>query len=290
MATTTEPRRFFPGLAAPGGRDGQAAVLAGTTDLAVVAHPDDIELIALPGIAACRLDPDRSFTGVVCTDGAGSAPSPGASEIASPGELVERRWAEQCRAATIGGYGAVIGLVHPSADVLTPEGSEVLVEELFDLAEQCRPANVYTHNPADKHPTHVAVVAATIKALRRLPSGSRPHRIIGVEAWRDLDWLPDDEKVRLDVSEHGALGLELLGTFESQLEAKRYDLAASGRRRANATFASPRHPDDATEVVVAWDLSALVHNADLDPVRFVDATVDRFRREAVEGWGRWFPG
>jgi hypothetical protein len=46
-----------------------------TTDLGIMAHQDDLEFAALAPIAACLDDPDRWFTGVVCTDGAGSARS-----------------------------------------------------------------------------------------------------------------------------------------------------------------------------------------------------------------------
>jgi len=55
----------------PDGGDPGAA-LARTTHLAIGAHQDDIEFMALHGILQCYNDPDRWFTGVTVTDGAGS--------------------------------------------------------------------------------------------------------------------------------------------------------------------------------------------------------------------------
>ncbi|MES2696810.1 MAG: PIG-L family deacetylase, partial [Verrucomicrobiota bacterium] len=49
------------------------AALARTTHLCVIAHQDDIEINAYPAVAECYGRPDRFFTGVVMTNGAGSA-------------------------------------------------------------------------------------------------------------------------------------------------------------------------------------------------------------------------
>jgi len=243
--------------------------LGHTTDLAVVAHPDDLELLVPGVIGVCRDDPDRSFTGVVCTTGA----------AAGDDTTAAARTAEQQAAAEVGRYGALVLLGRSSADVVS--GSSTLVEALARLLDEARPTNLYTHNLVDKHDTHVAVTLAVVAAARSLPLVHRPWRTVGVEAWRDLDWLGDDEKVRLDVTGHEALARDLLGSFPSQLADKRYDLAAAGRRRANATFADPRTPDAATETIHAMDLSDLVRNDDLDPAAYVAAAIDRFRTDAL---------
>lgn len=263
-------------------------VLAATSDLGVAAHPDDLEVQALPGIVACLDEPGRSFTGIVCTSGSGSVRAGSAAGMGDD-DLAKVRWAEQCAAADIGRYGAVLGLGYSSAEVRSAAGHAALVDELEALLLHTHPANVYTHNPADKHDTHVAVVAALIKAVRRLPWGARPHRVVGVEAWRDLDWLGDSEKFRLDVSAHTELADQLFQVFTSQLGAgKRYDLAASGRRRANATMADPRAVDDADEVILAMDLSPLIHNEELDAIAYVLSAIDRFRADVEQRWGAWF--
>ena len=50
-----------------------AAALARTTHLCVIAHQDDIEINAYPAVAECYGRTDKFFTGVVMTNGAGSA-------------------------------------------------------------------------------------------------------------------------------------------------------------------------------------------------------------------------
>ncbi len=252
------------------------AAVSRTTDLGIVAHQDDLEFMALVAIAACRTDPDRWFTGVACTDGAGSARG-GPFADHSDEQMVEARRHEQRAAAQVGAYSAIFQLGHPSA-AIRGSGHAELVEELAEILAASRPVNVYTHNLADKHATHVAAGAATIEALRQLPADQRPWKVVGVEGWRSLDWLADEEKLVLNASGLDDLAARLAGVFESQIVGgKRYDLAEQGRRRANATLLAPRDLDDATELSFAFDLTPLVHNADLDPVTFVTAAIDRFR-------------
>ena len=49
-----------------------AEALAKTTHLAVGAHQDDIEFMAMHGILECFRQTDRWFSGITVTDGAGS--------------------------------------------------------------------------------------------------------------------------------------------------------------------------------------------------------------------------
>jgi LmbE family N-acetylglucosaminyl deacetylase len=265
-----------------------ATGLERTTDLGIGAHPDDLEFMCITPIGECRTDADRWFTGVTCTDGAG-ATRRGRFAASTAAEIVEIRRGEQRRAAEVGAYGAMVQLGHPSAEVRDAVGFQTLVEELTSILAASTPTNVYTHNPADKHDTHVAVGAAVIHAVRALPPERRPTRLVGIEGWRDLDWLVDGEKLRLDVTPHSSLAVELAAVFESQIEgSKPYDRAARGRRFANATLYEPRAEDDAEEVVVAIELTPLVRNDDLDPVEYVTSAIERFRAEVVGSLGRYF--
>jgi len=151
------------------------------------------------------------------------------------------------------------------------------VRELAEIVTATRPVNVYTHNLADKHTTHLAAGLATVEALRSLPLDQRPWQVVGIEGWRNLDWLPDDEKVLLDVSGYGDLADRLAAVFVSQLdEGKRYDLAERGRRMANATLLEPRAVEEADEITYAMDLTPLVRNDDLDPAAYITAAIRRF--------------
>lgn len=261
---------------------------AAVTDLAVVAHPDDLELLVPGVIGTCLCDPVRRFVGVVCTDGAGSARS-GQFAGLTDDQMIGVRRSEQRAAADIGGY-TVAMLGHPSSDVRAAAGRDGVATEVRAVLAAHQPTNLYTHNLADKHPTHVAVAAATLMAIRQLPPEGRPNRVVGVEAWRDLDWLPDPEKVRLDVTAHAELATTLARQFPSQIAGgKRYDLAVEGRRRANATLGDPHAVDDSEQLVVAMDLTPLARNDDLDPVAYVTAAIDRFRHQVATGLRRHFP-
>jgi LmbE family N-acetylglucosaminyl deacetylase len=256
------------------------------TDLAIVAHPDDIEFLALAAVGECRGVDDRWFGGITCTDGAGSARTGRYAEL-SPTALADVRRAEQRDAADRGGYAVVVQLGYASDEARSVDGHRRLVDDLTSLLSAARPVNVYTHNLLDKHTTHVAIGAAVVSAVRALPMPQRPMRLVGVEAWRDLDWLGDAEKIRFDVSRYSALGDDLAACFPSQLDGKDYAAAAKGRRKANATFFEPRQADDADEVIVAIDLTPLARNDDVDPVRFATNAIERFRDDAASTLSAW---
>jgi LmbE family N-acetylglucosaminyl deacetylase len=259
--------------------------LGRVTHLGVGAHQDDLEFMAFHGIAACYGRADRWFAGVTCTDGRGS-PRTGRFAGLGDTEMAALRACEQREAARTGGYAAVWQLGYASAD-LKGGGRRRLVDDLEEVLRLTRPAEVYTHNPADKHDTHVAVCGALVAAVRRLDPGERPGRVLGCEVWRDLDWLPDRDKVALDVSGHAALAAALNAAFASQIEGgKRYDLAVMGRRRANATFSQSHAGDAAAEVWLALDLTPLALDDQLDLAEFTLAHIDRFRSDVAARLGR----
>ena len=223
-----------------------AAALARTTHLCVIAHQDDIEINAYPAVAACYERPGKFFTGVVMTNGAGSART-GKFAHVTDAEMQGIRREEQRRAAVLGKYNLQLQLGHPSADVKKP-GHAGVRADLAAIFGGCGPALecVYLHQPADKHDTHVACLLRCLEAIRALPREKRPKRVLGVEGWRDLDWLADADKVGMDTSPNPALAKQLVDVFESQIAGgKRYDLAAMGRRVANATFFASHATDTA---------------------------------------------
>jgi hypothetical protein len=142
------------------------------------------------------------------------------------------------------------------------------------------PRAVDTHNPADKHDTHVAVTLRVVSALRRLPREARPSIFIGCEVWRDLDWLCDGDKVAMPVDAHPNVADALLGIYDSQIAGgKRYDLATRGRRLANATFFESHGVDQAKALIWGMNLLPLLEDDHLDPLAFVDAHIDRFAED-----------
>jgi LmbE family N-acetylglucosaminyl deacetylase len=254
--------------------------LGRTTHLAVAAHQDDIEIMAFDGILSCFQRDERWFTGVVVTDGAGSPRDDLYKDMSDEAMRLVRR-KEQRKAAVVGEYAAQVLLDHPSAAVKDPRATAV-IEDLTAVFEAARPEVVYTHNLADKHDTHVAVALRLIAAVRALPAAGRPKQLLGCEVWRDLDWLLDSDKVAFDVSAHENLQAALLGVFDSQIcGGKRYDLATMGRRRAHATYYASHATDQAHGMVFAMDLSPLLADGALDPARFVEKHLQRFRDDVM---------
>ena len=264
----------------PGGGDA-ARALARTTHLCVIAHQDDIEINAYPAVADCFGRADRFFTGVVMTNGAGSART-GKFGHVTDAEMQLIRRDEQRAAAVLGGYNLQLQLAHPSADV-KKAGQADVAADLAAIFGGCRPEVVYLHQPVDKHDTHVACFLRCIEALRALPRDRRPARVLGVEGWRNLDWLMDDEKVALDASAHPELAAKLVAVFESQIAGgKRYDLAAMGRRLANATFFASHATDTTNAISFAMDLTPLVADATLSVRDFTLGHIERLRADVAK--------
>ncbi len=266
-------------LFVPGGGS-LASALDSTTHLGIGAHPDDLEIMAFPGICAVRGQKNLRFTGVVASDGAGS-PRSGSSEKLSAHDLIKTRRDEQKQAAGLGGYAAILQLAHPSSEI-RGSGRSALTSDLLQILRAAKPKVLYLHNPADRHETHVAVLLASLEALRQLPAADRPAEIFGCEVWGDLDWVPAKQVVRLACPAPADFGPSLLRVFRSQVDGKRYDLAAAGRRRAQATFADAYTPDQAEEVVLALDLKPLVENSKLTLAEFVSSLTGEFQKQTLE--------
>jgi LmbE family N-acetylglucosaminyl deacetylase len=269
----------------PDGSDADKA-LARSTHLSVVAHQDDIEVMAHEGIAACHGRTDRFFTGVVVTNGAGSARTgryAGFTDL----QMQEVRREEQREAARLGKYSLQIQLSHPSADVKKP-GLPGVAADLAAIFAGARPQVVYLHNPADKHDTHVAVFLRCIEAIRSLPMEQRPGKVLGCEGWRNLDWLLDSDKAVIDTSAMPELAAKLLLVFDSQISGgKRYDLAVAGRRAANATFLNSHAVDTMTAATWAMDLTPLVRDDSLPVADYTLAYVDRLRADVAARLARY---
>ena len=262
----------------PDGRSENDA-LASTTHLAVSAHKDDIEFMAYDGILCCRKSDALSFTAAVLTDGAGS-PRAGKYASLSDADMIKVRREEQKNAARVGGYGALVMFDYPSSKIKDPADTDA-VDALSDLFMRTRPDVIYTHNPADRHETHVAACLRVIEALRRVcGDGYMPSHLYGCEVWRDLDWLTEGDKVSFDVGGEPALESSLLASFDSQTAGgKRYDLAVVGRRLAHATFAESHHVDTSDRVIYAVDMMPLLRDKTLSVSDFICEKISAFDRE-----------
>lgn len=251
--------------------------LSRTTHLCIAAHQDDIEFMAFAPIAECFQKQDKRFCGVVTTDGAGS-PRNGVYADYTDEDMKAIRIEEQKKAAYVGGYGAQILLGYSSKEVKDGDNDSV-VKDYIEILKATKPKYVYIHNLADKHETHVATALKAIKALRQLNADEQPEKVYGCEVWRNLDWVNDEEKVYLDCSAYPNLGRALSSVFDSQISGgKRYDLAAEGRRLANATFSESHACDTYTGLNYAMDLTPLIKDKTLDIADYVCGYIDRFKQ------------
>ncbi len=255
-----------------------AAALARTTHLCVAAHQDDIEIMAYHGIAECFGQMDKWFSGVVVTNGAGS-PRSGIYGKYTDEQMQTVRFQEQRKAALVGEYSIQLQLAHPSSAV-KDRGNTAVHSDLLAIFTAANAEVVYLHQPADKHDTHIGVLAHSLAALRQLPDERRPNRVLGCEVWRDLDWMVDSDKQVLDAGRFPNLAMALVGVFDSQITGgKRYDLATAGRRVAHATYHTSHATDQYQGISWAMDLTPLVYNPELSLTDYALGYVDRLKED-----------
>jgi LmbE family N-acetylglucosaminyl deacetylase len=258
-----------------------AQALQRTTHLGVGAHPDDLEFMGWHPILECIESASEWLTGVIVSDGR-SSPRSGMYAAMSDEQMVDTRLAEQHHAAVVGGYGAMINLMHSEQGaVMAGATLRPLIDDLKQIVSACQPRVIWTHNLTDRHPHHPVVAVALIRALRELEY--LPEQFYGGEVWRGLDWMTTRDKLAFDVSEHQNLTGSLMGVFDSQITGgKRYDVATAGRKQANATYHDPTVTDQSTALEYAMDLLPVLRSPEMDPMRYAGELIERFRREVEE--------
>ncbi|MGE9297233.1 MAG: PIG-L deacetylase family protein [Puniceicoccales bacterium] len=278
MMTFTSPKAdlYIPDSLA------EDVALSRTTHLGVGAHQDDLEFMALHGILECFQRPDQWFGGVTCTDGAGSARTGPYADFTDE-DMKQVRATEQRAAAVVGQYSFIAQLGHPSSVAKNDHQRSSMVDDLVAILKATQPKVVYTHNPFDKHATHIGVFKALLAAIQHLPDAERPQQLIGCEVWRGFDWLPDHLKLVLSLDAHPNLAASLNGVFDSQIVGgKRYDLAVEGRRLANATFFDAHTTDVAQRVAYALDMSELM-SGEVALQDFCQRILNAFNQEILDG-------
>ncbi len=246
-----------------------------TTVMGIAAHQDDLEIMSFQGIIDCFGKSDAWYLGVVVTNGAGS-PRNGLYQDCSDEDMQRIRKTEQKKAAYVGEYGAMAMLDYTSSEVKDNKNRDVIIE-LQEMIKQAKPKIIFTHNLADKHDTHVSVALRTIQAIRELPAEDRPAKVYGCEVWRALDWMNDSEKVPFDVAGHPNIAAAVLGVHDSQISGgKRYDLATSGRRLANATYAESHGTDTTNQLSFSMDLTPLIQDVKMDIHQYILGFIQRF--------------
>jgi LmbE family N-acetylglucosaminyl deacetylase len=252
-----------------------ADALQQTTHLGIGAHPDDLESIALPGILESYQNQERIFSGVTITDGAG-APRAEVHRSLTTQEFVQLRAEEQIQAAKIGRYSSVIMLGLSSAEVKTGNSGS-LIKDLQKIIMSARPEIIYTHNPFDNHPTHIAVCFQVLEAIHRIPRIYRPKLLAGMELWGTLEWLPRKYRLDFDTSRDLELQESLLKAFRSQNLVKSYPEALLGRRKANAVLDQTHQEDSHQGKAFGLDLTPLIKDSQISIDRYLEEILSTFQ-------------
>ena len=186
---------------------------AGDRVLAVVAHPDDAELLCAGALARARDDGAAIGLCVLCRGDKGQPPEP----IANLAAVRRRELQEAARLL--------------EADLLTgnvPDG--MLVDDpptrakLLELVRRFRPTLVLAHAPTDYHPDHragsaLAEAVSWTAASRGQKSKSAPLDVPPALWWMDtIDMHEFEPGFYIDVTEHVELKYQMLACHRSQLQ------------------------------------------------------------------------
>ena len=250
------------------------------THFGIGTHPDDLELLALPGIMAHFEDPKNNwFFGIVAGDGVG-IPRPDGYDTDHDYSIA--RAEEQKRVAFVGQYSGVALLNYPSSDI--KHHNPQIALELKGLIEKAQPKQAFIHDVvAEQHETHKILGHISIEVLRQLDAELRDNMdVYGGEVWGSLEWLNEADRVVFDVSKYYRLAGSLLHLYVSQLRTKPYDDAFMARMRARATFREAHEADQMEAILYAIDMTPLIRQPTLDVVEFVQGFYDRAKEKAIE--------
>ena len=118
-----------------------------------------------------------------------------------------------------------------------------------------------------------------IAALRAVRDETRPEKVYGCEVWRDLDWLPDDEKAGAGsfgaVEYRGGAGRGLRFAGQRRQAVRSGDRRAAGWRMPRTSRRTARIEESALNF--AMDLTPLVDDPELPIADYVLGFIDRFR-------------
>lgn len=235
-------------------RDPSSQGLSKIKYLIIVAHSDDAEILGAWAIVLSWLNLRDEVAVVVVNDGVGI---PRAPEYAGYGdrEMASVRITEQFNAAADGDYKFAMCLDYPSCSIKGTR-NERLVRELARIIELTQPEEVFTHNPWDGHPSHIAVLQHYLWAQALVQH--QPKHLWGGQVWLSIDFVPDPYLVRWDLSGHEERLQRLLTHFVSQNQIKHYDIAVIASRRVQAMLNDPHLASSATSVHLGVDMTCVL--------------------------------
>ncbi|MDX1975565.1 MAG: PIG-L family deacetylase [Rickettsiales bacterium] len=248
------------------------------TDLVILAHADDAEIVAADKIAQCQKDPTRKLGVIIVTDGQGAARKGKYADFTNK-QLADERVQEQVSAAIDGKFEFLAMLGQPDL-VEHPIDSEQSTRDIYAIVSKCpKLESVITHNPFDRHPAHLGVLNATLGALKMLPPEAQANikELRGSEVWGEVSWVgnPWLKKITLSKKEMD-MQARLLGHHQSQTEgAKAYVPGVSAREVSRMVFEIPRlTTGEFAGVMLAVDMNSLIGDKAITLEQFADNVLE----------------
>jgi LmbE family N-acetylglucosaminyl deacetylase len=181
--------------------------------LAVVAHPDDAELLCAGTLARARADGAAVGVCVLCRGDKGQPPEPIADLAAV------RRCEAVASAALLG--AELLWCGYPDGELMDAAGHR---RKLLTAYRAYRPTLVLAHAPEDYHPDHRAASALAEAVSWFAASRGRRSRQPALESQPALWWMDTVEMqlfepgFYIDISEHLELKARMLRCHKSQLQ------------------------------------------------------------------------
>lgn len=250
-----------------------------TTHLAIGAHQDDVEIMAMSGILECFGISHNWFSSVTLSTGTGKNRKD-IYRTLSDDELKDVRVEEQKKAAIIGNYAVSISMKYQTQEIRMLDSNAL--EDIKSIILMMKPRIIFMHSPFDNYDTHVAACILTLKALQEVREEYIPERLLGCEVWGSLDWLPTKFKVYLPVQDRENIINACMGVYDSQIYGgKRYDLGVNSRLQSNAVFSLDSKYGYEKKVAFAINLKPLIWK-DLNGVLdFIDVVIDSYRKDVL---------
>ena len=136
-----------------------------TTHLAIGAHQDDIEIMAISGILQCFNNPNDWFSGVTLSVGVGKNRKD-IYQALSDDELKYIRLEEQKKAAIVGNYAVSASLKYQTQEIRKMDSN--IIKDVKSIILMMKPRIIFIHNPFDNYNTHVAACLIVLKALQEI--------------------------------------------------------------------------------------------------------------------------
>ena len=266
--------------------------LTHATDIAVGAHPDDVEIMA-GGILLNdqKIGAPTKWLSVIVTNGAASnSVLVGDTSTKTPQERTAMRQHEQREAARLTNTPVIQYKYHSAVTngfmgAAKKEEATAALETLFAATPNV--ARIYGHNPLDKHDTHLGVLACMVGALRRTAKDN-PHltNVYGMEVWGGLSGVEPELTLFPITDEVSKAGEEtvleklgrVIGVYVSQIEGQARDYAKTTIARLighGGYVTNPFLSQPPEGMMLGLDMTELVQNQDLTLGQYAKVVLEK---------------